>query len=189
MGLLATRTSKNLLPWSMEPNRVPPWTLNQITVPSINNASPQAGSNSAAILHEDANAGTHFLSCAPALSYGQVYCISLYAKAINRTWINVYFNALEVFINLATGAVGTTVGASLNRLVTTLPNSWYRISYAYLSTTTAAVNVRFYVGEADNDVTFNGLNQDSLYIWKPCIGEGYYPDDVDKIFTAEVPMT
>jgi len=181
----AVNSPKNMIPWSMEPNRVPPWTLDQITVPSINNASPD-GSLSASILHEDANAGTHFLYCVQPVSCGRVYCLSVVAKAINRTWMNLYFDGFGVFVNLATGAIGTVVGASLNRIVTALPNSWYRISYAYLSPTNANVYVRCYIGEADNDVTFNGLNQDSLYIWKPCINDGYYPEDLEKIYTNEV---
>jgi len=194
MGLLNINSPKNLLAWNEELNRNPPWVPVRCTVPSINNASPQVGNNSAAILHEDVTAAsTHQVGQNINVGYNRIYTLSCYAKPINRTWIllNVYqgFAGLAnayAYFNLTTGSVGTTLNIITSGVITQ-SSGWFRVYFAYLSAYSAIKSAIIYSAAGDALAGYNGLDQDSLYVWRPQLNEGYYPDD--SFATREVPIT
>lgn len=191
----ATRGPKNILAWNEEMNRVPPWSLSRITVPSINNVSPD-GSLTASIIHEDATAAnTHFLgNSVPLHEYSRIYTVSAALKTINRQWASFYIPTPIVpvagytYLDTINGVFGNIAGLVLKYSVDSLGNGWFKFSITYQCVSTIAnAFIRFAVASANGVVTFDGLNQDSIYIWRPQLTYGYYPDDTFK--TAEVPVT
>jgi len=196
MGLLNINGPKNLMPWNREPNRVPPWTIQNVTIPSINNPAPDQ-SNTAAILHEDATpAAIHNVQQNQAIfPYNRACHIAVFAKPINRNWLLLWGNnatsagTVAAYFDVQNGLIGVTLNILGATISAPLPNGWYRCWMSFLCGITSAVSVRFYVASASGVATFNGLNQDSLYIWNPSAGEGYDPDDSDKIYTTETPIT
>jgi hypothetical protein len=122
------------------------------------------------VLHEDATAAnTHHISVTAVVAFANAtkYIFSVFAKAINRNWIALYSTnngvPVSAFFNLSTGVIGTLLNATAG--IEGWGNGWYRCWAVW--TTTAAHNayLRCYIGEADNDTTFNGLDQDSVYLW------------------------
>jgi hypothetical protein len=81
------------------------------------------------------------------------YTCSVWVKAGERTWAFVCINDggagdHGTYINLATGALGTTVGTITSKSVTTGPNGWYRVS---VTKTLTAANWAVVIGPATAD--------------------------------------
>ena len=181
----------NLLAWNEELDRNPPWAPTRLTVPSISEPSPDNRST-ANILHEDGSvASNHFLDNATvSLDYGKQYTFSLFGKPINGEWMRIiglngaFFTAN---FNFTTGAIGFQ--QNLDYIETRLVgNGWYRVWYVITSNINGILpNFIHYTASADNASTFDGLNQDSLYVWRPQINEGFVPDP--DFLTQEVART
>jgi hypothetical protein len=57
-----------------------------------------------------------------------------------------------------------------------LGNDWWGVFIVgRLLTSNTSIGVRILVGEADADVTFNGTNQDSIYVWRPTLAQSSVP--------------
>lgn len=186
----AVNGPKNLFRWNEEMNRNPPWTSDRVSIPSINNPSPE-GSNSACVMREDASlANDHYTYYAPLVTYGTVYTMSCYIKAINRNWFRIRANRAStnalVDFNVANGTYGTASNV-LNIHIFPVVNSWYRVGITFLADNPGLPAYRYQVLAGNNVPIFDGLNQDSFYVWRPQLNYGYYPDDTFK--TAEVPVT
>lgn len=182
---------RNLLAWNQELDRVPPWTRVRIAPPTINNPDPSGG-NSSSLLHEDNSlANTHYIQQGYARYLGRQYCFSFFAKAINRSWIRILSAGgnQNAYIDITNGIFGTFTGTPINSGIIQCPSSWYYVFVAFLSSTSGTDNFTIAIAEANNDQTFDGLDQDSLYIWRPCVNYGPYPEDFDKIYTAETPLS
>lgn len=181
MGRVISRGPQNLLNWNEELNRNPPWTPVRLTVPSISEPSPDNRST-ANILHEDATAAnTHYITRTFTQKYGEFYTVSAFMKAINRNW-TLFQNIIDgpdanMYFDVATGALGAAPSAAILHAETlALPDDWYRVWCVYRSEGETDTIIRIYIAEADNDVTVDGLDQDSLYIWRPKVNEGWGPD-------------
>jgi len=194
MGRAVTRGIRNYLAWDEAMNVNPPWNPTNLTVPSIAEASPD-GRGVGNTLHEDATvAASHYIEYSPAMDILNQYryTLGIRAKAENRDWLRLMFVLAgvdaECYFDVANGVVGTasaTVDAANIQLIAT---DWYECWITFLADQTAFANsVRIDVAEADSDITFDGLDQDSLTVFRPQLCEGWGLDPA--IYTSEVPLT
>jgi len=126
------------------------------------------------IFHEDGTAAAaHFLTQSGITTTNGVnHTFSIFVKAINRDWFRVQISrggtGGNVFYDFdaANGVFGSTHSGSnyLNREIFDYGNGIYRIDITFLCETTSAT-VFLNILEGDGDSTFDGLDQDSLYIW------------------------
>jgi hypothetical protein len=134
-------------------------------------ALPNGETASYDIIHEDNTASnTHFLATNATISFtsGTKYVFSAWYKQINRFWVRMQVNnngttSLANF-NLATGAIGTTSNIT-EADIEDWGNGWYRCWVSWTHDASESRNPGVYLGEADNDVNFSGLDQDSVYCW------------------------
>jgi hypothetical protein len=184
-----SRLPQNYLAWNEELDQSPPWTSVRIDPPTTGVASPDGGTG-ANTLHEDNTAGnTHYIQQGFTRMPGIVYCLSVYALAINRTWIRflAFAGGLSAFVDIQNGVFGVTGGTILNSGIVTLPSNWFRAFIAARSAATAADQYTIRIAEANNDDVFNGLDQDSVSLWRPQLNMGFVPDDT--FLTGEVART
>jgi len=184
-----SRVPKNYIAWNEEPNRVPPWALAQATVPSIAVTAPD-GSSTAAILHEDATgAAQHYISQPFLGGVNRVLCISAFVLQKARNWFMLGSSNpnAQAWFNVGTGVVGALAGG-LTIGIVARPSSWYLVYFTILNNANTATTAYFQVAPSDGNVVFDGLNQDSFYIWRPSVCNGYVPEDL-SIKTTEVPRT
>jgi hypothetical protein len=122
------------------------------------------------VLHEDATAAnTHYINAGNIVAAPPgIFTFSADVKAINRQWVALYMydtaptNMYATF-NVSTGVVGADSGGIISKKMEPIGDGWWRCSF----TATMAGNDVSYlliVAEGSGDFTFNGLDQDSLFV-------------------------
>ena len=189
MGVIS-RCQRNLLPWNTMPNTNPPWVQAGLSIPSIVSPGPR-GLNDAAILHEDATAAnTHEVRPTIDWLYGLMYCVSIVAKPINRSWMRLTIPVTGgswQYFDFQNGVVGTSAGSIVSSGIEPFGTGWYRAHISSVCLQNTTVYAPIYISDGDNGNIFNGLDQDSLYVWGAQINYGAIPDPV--VLTQEVPVT
>ena len=110
---------------------------------------------------ETATTVQHYLAQTFALTNGQTYTISVYAKAAERStiWLSLQGQGVSIF-NVANGTV-TQQGAASSCNMTDLGNGWYRCSATIVSNATSSRLV--YVG-VNNAATYLGVANNGVYL-------------------------
>jgi hypothetical protein len=182
-GLLIETQGTNLHIWSAEMNSLFDTKVNSSVV--TDSVVALNGVTEADTLHEDGTAAVnHYFREFGNVTAGNVYTWSIFVKEINRNWIYLRKSGtlnVVVNFNLATGLVGTTSNDEY-ATIEKYPDDWYRLSITWDETTTELVGYFIYIAEADNDVTFDGLNQDSYYAWGSQVEVNAFP-------TSYIPTT
>jgi len=125
-------------------------------------------------------ASEHYINQGFAGAAGTYYTVSVFVKRGNRTWIRFYASDsvtdYRAFFDVENGAVGTTL-RTLDEatIIQPYPNGWYRCVMCFKSHAAHVgnIDVRYSVGEADNDIVLDGLNQVSLYLWGAQVETGF----------------
>jgi hypothetical protein len=147
------------------------------------------GTITADALHEDSTAAsTHYVEQTGIVvsSSAEDYSFACALKAANRSWGSISIlegtgsTELGADFDLANGVVGTTrAGANwtnVRSFIQSLGEGWYYCCVVGRKTNSAtSLTARIWVGEADNDRTFTGLNQDSIYLWRGTLAQSSVP--------------
>jgi hypothetical protein len=167
-GYLPEPEATNLCLQSQDIDNTGFWSPIRATV-SVNAVTAPDGTLTADAVHEDSTAAnTHYvLQGSLGVTSGSVYTTSVFAKAANRTWVNVKNSADlpgSIYVNLSNGTAGATDSLDSYK-IEDYGDGWYRISITVLATATGTNIVRIFAAEADNDQIFDGLDHDSIYLW------------------------
>lgn len=148
------------------------WTKTRSTVTANATTAPD-GAATADKLVEDVSVTTdHYLQRnLPAMSDNTSQSLSLLAKAAGRTWVRVRTvnktgTVANTFVNLTTGAIGTTDANHVNKRITALNNAWFRIELTFGSgagATTPSTEITLATG--DGVVAYTGDGAQGAYIW------------------------
>ena len=143
------------------------WTKTNLTVSTNTARDPRFNTLTVDTLVEANDVGQqHSVHQSISLTSGVKYTFSVYFKAINRTWISLYVgtDAFQTFCDSTMGNTGTTSSGAIAKNQS-LGSGWYRCSMQFTATATAARDLYVYIAEQDNDTTFNGAGQNSVYLW------------------------
>lgn len=169
-----------------------PWNPIFMSVPSCAEKS-LGGKSDSCIFHEDNTvASVHYITHIN-ISYtnATVYTFSVFAKENNRQWLWLRVLTTGVdphfYCDISTCTSGT--GSATTDYVNTeiYPNGWCRCSMTWTAPATESVATRIYIAEAELDPTFDGLDQDSLYIWQAQVEESPFP--TSPIYTSGTEIT
>jgi hypothetical protein len=116
-------------------------------------------------LIENTATATHSMSSA-FTAISSSYTVSIYAKANQRSWLNISWlstaNA-SAYFNLSNGTLGT-VGSAATATITSVGNGWYRCTMT--ATLVAGANtLAYYLASADNTLTYTGDGVSGIYLW------------------------
>jgi hypothetical protein len=157
---------------------VSPW-VGAGTIITPNTATAPDGTLTAETYDQGTSSGYHERYQSVVLAVGQTYTLSVYAKNVDGTYLNItMYSTSNVYagaiFNLSTGAVTTTGAATwplVSSNITSVGNSWYRCSITF--TVTTLVNLPTFsivvpnsttIGEYGLTGVFTGANK-QIYIW------------------------
>ena len=148
---------------------------------------PFSGTNAFKLVEDGTASSTHFIQQANSVTYvsGKTYTFSCYAKADERTFVELEFGTEQfptsshAFFNLSTGAVGTEGAgvASSGIAAVTGATGWYRCwitATADASGSTTDANV--YLCDADNSNSFTGDSSSGAVLFGAQVNEGGIED-------------
>jgi hypothetical protein len=170
------------------------WGKNAITIGANITAAP-GGTVTADKIQETAVTNFFAITSNPAGSNGTIYTHSIYAKAGERTSMQVSFTVsiATVIFNLSNGTVTSSTGSSLiSASMESVGNGWYRC-ITRLTTVASGANPLFHiVGTVEGGfTTFAGVAGNGIFIWGAQLNVGalqpYYPTTVKNAlgFTQE----
>jgi hypothetical protein len=184
-GVFIEGTATNLQTYSQNMDTATTdWAVNSYLSITTEAAAAPDGKTTANILHENAddNANTTHFTQSGNVSFtnGQDYVLSFFAAPINRDWIRTHvpFSAGSRWshYDVANGVIGTESAGVTSEMIP-YPDGWYKVNMFFTANATETILISYYVAEADADITFIGLDQDSLYVWQFQIEE-WFPTSV-----------
>lgn len=141
------------------------------------NASPTAGAASspdgtvnATKLVESAAAGVHSFLGEFTPTAGTAYTASIFVKAAERSWCALELGgpplACFAYVNLSTGAIGTTSGSPTSVIVTPYKDSWWRVSITKTASAAAgAGTLTIYSATGNNGASYTGDGTSGILIY------------------------
>ncbi len=138
------------------------WAVTDITVTSNTSADPLTG-NTTADLCTEGSAGTAVISQDATTVASAISTYSLYLKRGNTDWVRIEIlntavtNGCRLWVNLSTGAIGTSVAVGTGTLtgsaISSLGGGWYRVSITGTPGAVTTYRVRMTSAAADNSTT------------------------------------
>jgi len=149
------------------------WVKTRSTVSADAVAAPADGDPvTADSIDEDGTASsTHFIYQNYTVANNTFYGFSVFAKKANRDWIALAINypvagIQYAYFDLNTGTLGTVLGADIQAHIRPMADGWYRCCISASSGSgDGSTPFEIYAGESNNDSTFSGLSQTSVYVW------------------------
>lgn len=168
-GYLAEGARTNLLLRSEEFDNAS-WIKTDTTVTANSITSPD-GATTADLL-TSGTAGTAVTVQGVVATADANYALSVFLKRGNNDWIRLQFangaNGVRAWVNLATGAVGTTTafgtGASVSTTIKEYPNGWYRFSIVG-SVGSGATAISCFLSAVTADASNSAANSATYYPW------------------------
>jgi len=181
-GLLIEEARTNLFTYSSDYTN--DWTLTKLT--SFGTTTSPDNTNTGYKLVPNTDSATHSVSQTIALTSGTTYTFSVYAKAAEKTNLQLRIsttNDIQITFNVDTGEIKSTVAGT--GTITDVGNGWYRCTATATCTSTASLALRIYVAEGDNTtLTYAGNDVDGLYIWGAQLEVGAFPTSYIPTTTA-----
>jgi len=153
------------------------WTKSSCSVTANADTSPDGSANADRLIEASGSAQHYVQQNITTTTAAQDICFSVCLKAAARTW--AYIQVYEatsgtfcyVYINLSTGAIGTTSTGSnwsnLRYFVVSLGNSWYRLFLVARKTNVAtSIGMRIGPASADNTATYTGDGASYIDLWR-----------------------
>jgi len=160
--------SRNLLRYSQQFDN-DAWSKLRSSVTANATTAPDGTTTADCLIEDTTAANTHTLYQSPTIAGETTYTFSVYAKAGNRSWVQLrLFNSSPgVSFNLSTGVIGTKIGGA-SAYILSVGDGWYRCVMTATSAAGDTALCRIAIGEADNDITFDGnptTYPAGIYIW------------------------
>lgn len=126
-------------------------------------------------LTENAVNSTHSVSQAVgSLTTGMPYTFSVFIAPSTRTWAYVDLTnadgSVRVYVNLSTGAIGTTTGAPLKATVTKFTETvgggvWYQVAVTLTAGSGTSITCLVGSATADNTPSYTGTSVDAIFVY------------------------
>jgi hypothetical protein len=190
-GNLIDVSGENLFLYSEQFGQSAPWYTSEASILSntmlepfdIYNPNPRLVT--ADTLHENGVAGVmHYVTQSIAVTEGVPYRYTVRVKKDKRSWVLVSVDTTGLdhgaFFNVETGALGTT--AECTSEIRDMGDGWYLCIIYFTPTVTESAWPAIIVASADGVYVFDGLDQDSLYIFGAHLMRDQHRDIVSRIY-------
>lgn len=173
-GLLIEGSVTNLLSWS-ESFATSGGTVNwnwsalNVTRGTSTQTDPKGVSSTVIKIEETSATGLHAPLIVPGASSSTTYTASVFAKAAERSYVQLFDNggsSANAMVNLSNGAVVSESTAGITNVTAFGTTGWYRISMR-LTTGAAQTSINFQLRLSTNGTTtsYAGTTGSGIYIW------------------------
>jgi len=173
-GLLIEGESINLINWS-ESFEITGgavnwnWSVLNVTRGTVTTTNPTGAIATVVKIQETNGTGLHATLTIPPVTASTVYTFSVYAKAAERTFVQLWDNGGSTsgcMVNLSTGAV-VSVSSGASASVTAYGTTgWYRISLRFTTIVgQTTVNLQPRLSTDGTATSYTGTTGSGIYIW------------------------
>ena len=189
LGLLVEEESRtNLLMWSedfrntADAGEARPWLYSNASITSNAVIAPD-GSLTGDKLKENASTAWHYIRGTPVSFTPQVYSFSIYAKAAERSVLQIIpngsaFPSSYANFDLSAGIVSASSGLE-DSFIIPAKDGWYRCVVVDTATATVSTNAAFVACYdsplASRASSYTGNGTSGIYIWGAQLEEGSFP--------------
>ena len=173
-GLLIEGSVTNLLTWSESfatsgGTTNWNWSALNVTRGTATQTDPKGVSSTVIKIEETSATGIHAPLIVPAASSSTTYTASVFAKAVERTFVQLFENGgsgANSMVNLSNGAVVSESTAGITTVTALGTTGWYRISMR-LTTGSGQTSVNFQLRLSTNGTTtsYAGTTGSGIFIW------------------------
>ena len=192
-GLLIEESRSNLAPRSQEIDNVS-WGKTGLLAfgsGSVGNAAiAPDGTLTADLITEDTSTGAHETYINPTVTVG-AHTWSIYVKPNGRNWVYLYADqaglaGINVYLNIATGVVGTKGAGVTGATVTPVGNGWYRCSVTLTTVLASTLSCYARMVTGDNAPTHTGDGVSGVYLWGAQVEAGSFATSYIPTTSASV---
>lgn len=172
-GLLIEGSSANLLCWSEAFDTTGGtinwnWSALNVTRGTITLTDPRGASSTVIKIQETSATGIHAPLIVPSASSSTSYTASVFAKAAERSYLQLFDNggsSANAMVNLSSGAIVSESTAGIT-VVTAMPNGWYRIAMRLTTgVSQTSVNFQLRLSTDGSTTSYAGTTGSGIYIW------------------------
>lgn len=183
-GLLVEEQRTNLL---LQSGFASGWAGTRASITTGAAISPDGTANAVKIVEDTTAANTHMIAQSVALTANTTYTFSVYAKAAERSSIQlraVYTDNIAVSFDLSSGTYVTVSGSPAAASMTAMGNGWYRCSITGSQPNTATYG--FQIRMQTSSQTYNGDGTSGLYVYGAQLEVGTFPTSYIPTTSASV---
>lgn len=152
------------------------WVKAATSISSNATTSPEGVINAAKIVENSANTYHHINDTNVAVSSGQAYTLSVFAKADGRNFLRLLYDdgttASNAYFNLLTGAVHANTNCTPS--IESMGDDWYRCSITMTSGGTSTY-IQFLLDTNGSGAIYQGDGTSGIYIYGAQLEAGSYP--------------
>lgn len=191
LGLLIEEQRTNLLTYSSDFANAA-WNKSRSTISADALTAPDGTVSADKIVEDTSASNTHLCSRTLAITSGNTYTLSVFAKIGERTSIALGMAASgfgvdqRVAFNLLSGAITTQAGAPAAK-IEYQADGWVRCSITASATASVTTQVFIYLINAAGLVAYTGDGTSGIYIWGAQLEAGSFP--ISYIPTADAQVT
>ena len=193
LGLLVEEQRTNLLVRSEEFSDATSWLASNASITANAVIAPNGLQIADKLIEDTAASIGHFVRPAPSpsITAGQSYTYSVFAKAAERTFLQLIFVGagpgganLVAGFDLITGSAGTPSAGTAS--VARCGNGWFRCSFTITASTTATTQgqIRLSQNSSNSSSSYTGDGTSGIYIWGAQLEAGAFPTSYIPTTTA-----